>query len=920
MVLQKIFATVVTLCLLFAATGIRAASPSTNLEVNIPFKKFVLKNGLTLIVHEDHKAPIVAVDLWYHVGSKNEKPGKTGFAHLFEHLMFTGSEHLKGEGDQRAFYETMERIGGHDANGTTNPDRTDFLETVPTNALDVVLWVESDRMGHLLETVDQTRLDKQRGVVQNEKRQVENQPYGRTRELLVKGTAPPGHPYSWTTIGSMEDLNAASLEDVQNWFKTYYGAANVVIVLSGDIDSETARAKVEHYFGDIPSGPPVARYRQWIPEIHGTRREVLSDRVPQARVYEVWNIPGYGEPDNDYLSLVGNVLSSGKTSRLYKRLVYDEQLATDVSVSAEPGEISGNFSIEVTARPGVGLSRIEKIVDEELAKFRSKGPTAKELARSQTTDLAAFVRSCERVGGFDGKADILALNQTFRDDPGFYQTILKHKRDATVSDLRNAAQQWLNDDVYILEVQPYPNYETSSNHVDRSHLPEPAAPAESKFPTFQRATLSNGLKIILAERHSVPLVDLSLQVDMGTAADQSAAPGAARLMLEMLDEGTSHRNALEISDDLETLGANLSTGFSFDSSTVELSTLASTLDPALDIYADVILNPSFPEADFERLQKQALARIQSEKTEPFRIGLRILPQLLYGPAHAYSTPGSGTEQGVASLKRSDLQRFYAAWFKPNHATLIIVGDTTLAEITPKLEKLFGQWKPGPIPKKNIETVGQKPKTAIYVVDRPDSIQSTIVGGHVAPPRANPNEISIETMNTVLGGAFTSRIDMNLREQKHWSYGAHSFLWPAKGQRPFVVFAPVQTDKTKDALVELNKELHDILGKKPISEDELVQAQKNETLSLPGSWETEAAVAASLGQIVEFGLPDNYFVTYPEKVRSLSLADVSRAAQEVLHPDQVVWVVVGDRSKIEPGLRDLGWGPIQFLDTDGNPVK
>ena len=642
--------------------------------------------------------------------------------------------------------------------------------------------------------------------------------------------------------------------------------------------------------------------------------------MPQARVYEVWNIPGYGEPDNDYLSLVGNVLSSGKTSRLYKRLVYDEQLATDVSVSASAEEISGSFSIEVTARPGIGLSRIEKIIDEELAKFRSKGPTPKELARSQTTDLAAFVRSCERVGGFGGKADILAMNQTFRDDPDFYQTILKHKRDATVSDLQHAAQRWLNEDVYILEVQPYPDYQTTSNNVDRSRLPEPAAPAESKFPAFQRATLSNGLKIILAERHSVPLVNVSLQVDAGTAADQSAAPGTARLMLEMLDEGTSRRNALEISDDLEALGANLSTGFSFDSSIVELSTLASTLDPALEIYADVILNPSFPEPDFERLQKQALARIQSEKTEPFRIGLRILPQLLYGPAHAYSTPGSGTEQGVAGLKRSDLEEFYAAWFKPNHATLIIVGDTTLAAITPKLEKLFGQWKPGSIPKKNIETVGQKQKTAIYLVDRPDSIQSMIVGGHVAPPRANPDEISIEAMNMVLGGAFTSRIDMNLREQKHWSYGAHTFFWPAKGQRPFVIFAPVQTDKTKDALVELNKELHDILGKKPIAAEELAQVQKNETLSLPRLWETDKDVASSLGQIVEFGLPDNYFATYPEKVRSLSLADVSQAAQKVLHPDQVVWVVVGDRSKIEAGLRELGWGAIQFLDTDGNPVK
>lgn len=916
----KTFAAVVATCLCIAGSATRAATPTTNLEVNIPFKKFVLKNGLTLIVHEDHKAPIVAVDLWYHVGSKNEKQGKTGFAHLFEHLMFTGSEHLKGEGNQRAFYETMERIGAKDANGTTDPDRTDFFETVPTNALDVVLWVESDRMGHLLETVDQTRLDKQRGVVQNEKRQNENQPYGKAEELITKGAAPAGHPYSWTTIGSMEDLNAASLEDVQNWFKTYYGAANVVLVLAGDIDTATALAKVEQYFGDIPAGPPVSRYRQWIPQVHGTRREVLSDRVPQARVYEVWNIPGYGESDSDYLDLVGNVLSSGKTSRLYKRLVYDEQLATDVSASASPDEISGQFLIQVTARPGIDLNRIETIINDELRRFRSKGPTPKELERSKTENLAAFVRSIERLGGFGGKADILAMNQTFRGDPGFYQTILQHEREATVSDLRNAAQHWLNDDVYILEVQPYPNYETATNSVDRSHLPEPAAPPEPKFPTLQRTTLSNGLKIILAERPSVPLVNLSLQVDAGSAADQSAVPGTARLTLEMLDEGTSHRNALQISDDLESLGARLSTGFDFDSSSVNLSTLTSTLGPALELYADVILNPSFPESDFERLQKQALARIQREKTEPFSMAMRVFPRLLYGPAHAYSTPGSGNQQSVAGLKRSDLQKFYTAWFKPNNATLIIVGDTTLAQITPKLEKLFNQWKPGAAPKKNIEAVGQKQSTALYLIDRPGSIQSLIIAGHVAPPKANPDEIAIETMNTILGGAFTSRIDMDLREQKHWSYVSRSFLSPARGQRPFFIYAPVQTDKTKDALVELKNQLRDILGEMPISAKELESAKKNETLSLPGAWQTDESVASSIDQIVEFGLPDDYFATYPDKVRDLSLADVSQAARNVLHPDQMVWVVVGDRSKIEPGLRDLGWGAIQVLDTDGSPVK
>src|SRR5437899_2847025 len=375
---------------LLSLPRIHGAESVPDVKIDIPYKKFVLKNGLTLIVHEDHKAPILALNLWYHVGSKNEKPGKTGFAHLFEHLMFTGSEHFKGGADQRAFFEAMERIGATELNGTTSEDRTDFFENVPTNALDVALWIESDRMGHFLGAIDQGRLDVQRGVVQNEKRQGENQPYGVTEELIVKGTAPPGHPYSWTVIGSMADLNAASLEDVRQWFKTYYGPANTVLVLAGDIDAETALKKVEHYFGDIPAGPPVDRFEKWIPKMLGTRRQTVSDRVPQARLYKVWNVTPYGEADTSHLELVSHVLASGKSSRLYKRLVYDDQSATDVSAYVDPREVSGQFGIVVTARPGGDLARIEKSVDEEMVRLLAKGPTREELRRAKARHIAAF--------------------------------------------------------------------------------------------------------------------------------------------------------------------------------------------------------------------------------------------------------------------------------------------------------------------------------------------------------------------------------------------------------------------------------------------------------------------------------------------------------------------------------------------------
>ncbi len=885
--------------------------------IEIPYKKFVLPNGLTLIVHEDHKAPIVAVNVWYHVGSKNEKPGRTGFAHLFEHLMFNGSENY-----DKDFFGPMEKAGATDMNGTTNEDRTNYFENVPTNALDLVLWMESDRMGHLTGAISQPKLDEQRGVVQNEKRQGENEPYGKVWDFLTPKLYPPNHPYSWTTIGAMEDLDAAKLDDVKEWFRTYYGAANAVVVVAGDIDAATAKQKVEKYFGDIPAGPPVARQQAWVAKRTGSQRGIMQDRVPQARIYQVWNIPGWGTADADYLDLVSNVLSSGKTSRLYKRLVYDEQIATDVSASLDLREIGGLFVIEATARPDVDLGRVEKAVDEELRRFLSGGPTPAELRRVKTQYRAGFIRGVERIGGFGGKSDVLAQGEVFAGRPDFYKVRLQRVQQATPHQLVGSARQWLSDGVYSLEVQPYAEFQTAKAGADRSKLPEPGAPPDTKFPALERATLSNGLKIVLARRPSIPQVRFDLLLDAGFAADQSGIPGTASLAMAMLDEGTAQRNALQISDQLAQLGANLRTGSRLDVSSVSLEALRETLDPSLAIYADVILHPSFPRSDFERLRKQRLAQIRQEKADPVGLALRVFPGLLYGKGHAYANPwtGSGTEESTAKITREDLVHFHQAWFKPNHATLVVVGATTMGEIRPKLEQLFAGWKPGDVPTKSIAEVAQQPKPVVYLIDRPGSLQSLIIAGNVAPPKSNPHEVSIQTMNGVLGSDFSSRVNMNLREDKHWAYGAFTFFRDARGQRPFVAYAPVQTDKTKEAVVELDKELRGIIKDRPIQPDELSRAQASLTLTLPGSWETMDALAGAIVDIVSFGLDDRYYDTFADKVRAQTIPSLTAAAAEVVHPDKLVWVVVGDRSKIEAGLRELNLGEIRLIDSDGKPVS
>ena len=890
------------------------ASPQEDKSpIDIPYEKFVLDNGLTVIVHEDRKAPIVAVNLWYHVGSKNEKVGKTGFAHLFEHLMFNGSENFDDD-----YFQALERVGATDLNGTTNRDRTNYFQNVPVNALDLALWMESDRMGHLLGAIDQEKLDEQRGVVQNEKRQGENQPYGKVWGTIAENTYPNGHPYSWSVIGSMEDLNAAELDDVYEWFRTYYGPNNATVVIAGDIDAATAKEKAEKYFGDISPGPPIGKHDVWIAKMEGEKRMTIEDRVPQARIYKVWNVPERGSIELRHLDLVTDVLALGKSSRLYERLVYTDQIATDVSAFIYSGEIGSQVFIQATAKPDVDLAMVETAIEEEMARLLDEGIDEKELNRVKTQHIASFLRGAERIGGFGGKSDILAQYEVYASTPDFYKVRLERVQNATTEDLQMAAKRWLSDGVFNLEVHPYPEFMAGEVAADRSALPAVDSPPDAVFPRFQKATLKNGLNIILSERSGVPVVNFRLMVDAGYAADQFAVPGTANLAMTMMDEGTTSRSALDVSEELAMLGANLNTFSNLDVSSVQLSALKTELDPSLDLYADVILNPSFPEQDFNRLKQQVLIGIQREKVTPVQMALRVFPGLLYGDDHAYGLPltGSGTEASVTGLSREDLMNFHDTWFKPNNATLVVVGDISMDELQPKVEKLFSKWKKGDVPQKNIGEVAHQSSSSVYIMDRPGSEQSIIFAGHVAPPKANPNEIAIETMNTILGGSFTSRVNMNLREDKGWAYGAFSLMWDSKGQRPFIVYAPVQTDKTKESMMEIQKELDNILDSVPATADEVDKAQKNQTLTLAGQWETNGAVMASIAEMVQYGLPEDHFNTYTNRVRSLDTAAVNDAAKEVLHPENLVWVVVGDRSKIEAGIRELGLGEIQLLDGDG----
>ena len=918
--------------------------------IDIPFQKFQLDNGLTVVVHEDHKAPVVAVSIWYHVGSGDEPARKTGFAHLFEHLMFSGSENHKG-----TYFKPFEVAGATDMNGTTWLDRTNYFETVPTTALDMALWMESDRMGHLLSAIGKPELDTQRGVVQNEKRQGENRPYGRTGENIQLNAFPANHPYQHTTIGSMADLDAASLDDVKQWFRDYYGAANTTIVLAGDITPALAKEKVQKYFGDIASGPPVPRQQAWIAPRSESTRGTQSDHVAQVRIIREWNVPQLGDADTPLLDLAAAVLGGGKTSRLYQRLVYQDKLVDEVSVRVQTFALASEFELRADVKKGVDPAKVEEAIADEWAKFLKDGPTEDELARAETGIRAGFIRGLEKVGGFGGKAVILAENQVYLGDPAAYKTELARSAAATPASVLAAAQKWIARGDYTLTVvpakagadfatedkavkgladapgKPVPvlppakKYTVARSDVDRSKgVPEVDQYPDLSFPAVQRGKLKNGIEVILAERHTIPLTQIQLQFDAGYAADQGRKLGTASFAGAMLDEGTKTLDSVEIAKRRQRLGALISAGAGLDSSIASLSALNANLAPSLELFADVVRNPAFRDADIERIRAQWLADIAQEKTQPNGMALRTLPPLLYGKDHAYGIPftGTGTESAIKSLTADDLAAFQRDFIRPDNVKILVAGDTTLAQILPLLDKTFGDWTApaSAVPRKNLAQVAAQKKPRVFLINRADSPQSLIFAGALAPPTKAPDYLAVQTANAVFGGTFTSRLNMNLRENKRWSYGARSSVQDALGQRPLLVQAPVQTDKTAESIGEALKEVRAVAGERPPTTAEIDKIKAQRVRALPGSYETTAAVLNALSTNQLYGRPDNYVQTLKQNIEAQTDAQVDAAAKEIFVADALTWVVVGDLSKIEKPVRALNIGEVKVLDADGRVLR
>ncbi|UCE66566.1 MAG: insulinase family protein, partial [Candidatus Zixiibacteriota bacterium] len=733
---------------LFLAILLGSAALADDLP-ELKFEKYELSNGLDVILHEDHSIPMVSVNIWYHVGSKNEKPGRTGFAHLFEHMMFEGSEHHDTD-----FSESIGKYGGVE-NGGTNGDVTMYWENIPSNYLEKILWLEADRMGFLIPAMTQERLDNQRDVVKNERRyRLDNQPYAKSYELLLDLMYPKDHPYSHSVIGSMEDLSAASLEDVQEFFKLYYAPNNASLCMAGDFDPDQTKKWVEKYFGPIPPGAPIDRIESWIPRLTEVKRASATDKVSLPRLYMQWHTPAYYAPGDAELDLLASILSSGKSSRLYKALVYEKQIAQDVSARQSSGEISSVFEIEVTAKEGHTLDEIEREVDAILADLLTNGFTEEELARAKTTWESGFVRNLQAVGGFGGRAGKLNSYNTYLGNPGKLLWDRARYTDATAESVMKYAREYIDlNRRGILRIDPQGDLSEAEEKPDMAIQPDAGPEPSFTPPEIQTATLSNGMELYLVENHKLPLVQVNLVINSGWAADPADRPGAAALTADLLNEGTKNRDAFEISDEIQRLGATLNTGSGFDDSYANLNTLRRNIDPALDLMADMILNPTFPDDELERLRGIYLGRVQQEARQPFTSAYKVFNREIYGADHPYAQPytGSGTEASIKAISRSDLESFYKANYLPNNTAAVVVGDITLGEAKSKLGKAFKKWKKGDIAQKGIAEIESLQKTKVCIVDKPGAVQSVIIIGNPGIPRKADDFLAASVMNNALGG-------------------------------------------------------------------------------------------------------------------------------------------------------------------------
>ena len=914
----------------FVVLSAAAPAKSDSSWPHIRFEKYKLQNGLEVILSEDHRLPLVAVNLWYHVGPMYEKPGRTGFAHLFEHMMFQGSKNV----GEKAHIRYLEAAGASDINGTTDFDRTNYFETLPSSQLELALWLESDRMGFLLETLDGPKLANQRDVVRNERRQsTENSPYGLPEEAMFQALYPAPHPYHGVVIGSHADIEAANLNDVREFFRQYYTPNNASVSIVGDFDPATAKQMVEKYFGPVPSGPPVPPVDAKTEPITKEKRLSVSDEVELPRVYMLWLTPPYFTPGDADADMLAHVLGSGKSSRLYKKLVYELQIAQDVDAGRYGLKLGSAFYLQATCKPGVTPEKLEQAINQELATLRKDGPTQQEVEMARNSIQSALVFRLQRMGGV---ANLLNQYNQYLGDPGKFEWDLQRYDAVNSASMKQFAASALTDNSRVVmyavkgkkvindppqNKEPEKPSNVASLNIPgqewRNTAPSAGPISKLKLPVPKQFTLSNGMTVLLTEQHSLPVVSARVVALGGSGDNPTDKPGLAGFTARMLTEGTENRSALKFADDLAQIGATLTSNSDADQSSLSTQVLSRNVNSDFDLLADVALHPAFREDEIERVRSQRATELLQINDDPFLLFSRVARRLLYGDK-SYGFPELGTEVSIKSISRADLEKFWSSDYIPANAALVVAGDLSETEARSLGEKYFGAWK-GANKRSPVPQIQATPSPAIYLVDKQGSAQSMISAVTLGAPRSAPDYAALEVANGALGGLFSSRVNMNLREKNGYTYGAFSFFSYHRGPGPFFVASSVRTDTTSDALREMFKEI-DGMQTSPLSPAELKVAKDATARSLAGLFETTGASVDTIAGLFTYDLPLDFFSILPSKVDNVTISDVDRVSKQYFVPGKMFVVVVGDRQKIEKGLQQLPLGKIQLTGFDGTPAS
>ena len=878
-------------------------------STSITFIKHTLGNGLDVIIHSDHNVPVVSVNVWYHVGSKNEVAGKTGFAHLFEHVMFEGSKH-----HNRDYFEPLQKIGAN-VNGSTNNDRTNYWQDLPSEYLELALWLESDRMGFLAEALDNRRFDLQREVVKNERRQsYENVPYGNAHLRLQEILFPSPHPYHWPTIGSQKDLDSASLEDVKAFYNRYYRPSNASISITGDIDPEDAINLVDKYFGDLPPGPPIDRFTHMDSPLSGTSSLILEDNVSLTRLYLAWpTVPDFTvmQPAYDLLSMI---LADGKSSRLYKNLVYGKQIAKNVKAYQDAQEIAGSFHITSTCNHDTDPDMLQEELLAELHQISSSPPNSHEMQRAFNRLESYHVRQLEKIGGFSGKADQLNYYNVIAGDVSLINTDIDRYRHVSPQDVSQAAAELSNNRV-VLEIIPRKQHHARTDKINRETPPHKSTSRNFDLPKVQRHNMGNGVNILLVERTGLPLVSIGLLFGTGGSDDPPEVPGISSFLASMLVEGTSSRTSQEISEHMEFLGSQITTHVAREYTILAAEGLTQHFEQIMELLGDVVSNPTFPEREIERLRKETLSNLNTIVDSPTAIAEVVTAGLLYGNESPYGHSLHGSKNAIGALTKSDLLNHYKSVTSVAPLYLVLIGDIDIDKAKKTSEQyLLGRSScksNNPPSKKNPDHRTLSP-TKLYLVDKPGSPQSIIRAGHLIMSREHEDFDSFSFLNYIIGGDYSSRLNMNLRQDKGYSYGFHSSISWVKTQSAWLARGSVQSEVTKESIIEIINEVSSARGEMPITEEEFHNAKDGILKSIPAQYATQRQIMGQVLELASFNLPDNYLDTKMKNIKELKISDIQGIAKRGIQSDNLTIVIVGDLSNIQPELSQLGI-PIEVID-------